>query len=191
MMDLFYHRFFQTAWLAFWACWFVLARRVRKNKKAEPELERIIHVGLFWFGFALIALPLFHYGVLGWKVLPGGYVQFWFGAGILLVGLGFAVWARLQIGAYWSGNVTLKECHRLIRTGPYALVRHPIYTGILSAFLGTAVALGEVRGFVAFVLLTVLHLFKSRKEERFMEQEFGEEYVQYRKEVPALVPFVF
>lgn len=188
-MRVFYHRFFQFAWVAFWLYWLIQSCRVKRTKQAESRFGRIIHGALFCFAFVLLALPFFHRGLLGRELLPGVFIRFWVGAGILIAGLAFAVWARFHIGSNWSGNVTLKEGHRLIRTGPYALVRHPIYTGILLGFLGTAMAQGEVRSFVGFIIFLVIHLFKLRKEERWMEQEFGEEYVQYREQVPALMPF--
>ena len=105
-------------------------------------------------------------------------------------GIAFAVWARQYLGRNWSGTVTVKQDHELIRTGPYRLVRHPIYTGLLLAILGTAVAFGEWRGLLAFALLTGSLLLKLRVEERFMSESFPEPYARYRAEVPALIPCI-
>ena len=93
-------------------------------------------------------------------------------------------------GGNWSGTVTVKEDHELIRTGPYGIVRHPIYTGLLFAILGSTVAFGEWRGLLAFGLLTIAFLFKLRREERFMSESFPNDYARYRVEVPALIPFI-
>jgi protein-S-isoprenylcysteine O-methyltransferase Ste14 len=84
----------------------------------------------------------------------------------------------------------VKEDHALIRTGPYSRLRHPIYTGLLLAFLGTAMIVGEVRAFLAFVLLLISFAIKSQAEEARMRETFPE-YEQYRRETPALIPYVF
>jgi protein-S-isoprenylcysteine O-methyltransferase Ste14 len=185
-----HHWLFQTVWAAFWVYWWVVSRRVEKTKRVQSGFARLLYLVLVYFGFALMAVPAFHAGLLGQRLLPATETGFFAGALLLLVGLGFAVWARVHLGRYWSGTITLKEGHRLIRSGPYALVRHPIYTGILCAVLGTAIAQGEVRSALAFTGLAMLHHFKSRREERWLEEEFGEEYRQYHENVPALVPFL-
>jgi protein-S-isoprenylcysteine O-methyltransferase Ste14 len=111
---------------------------------------------------------------------------------ILLVaaGLLFAIWARVTLGRNWSGSVTVKEGHTLIRTGPYARIRHPIYTGILLAFVGTALAIGEWRGILAFLLVLLALIIKSCTEEDRMRATFPD-YDDYRRKTAALVPFVF
>jgi protein-S-isoprenylcysteine O-methyltransferase Ste14 len=115
---------------------------------------------------------------------------YWLGLIMLAAGIAFAVWARHDLGRNWSGTVTVKQNHELIRSGPYRLVRHPIYTGLLLAILGTAIAFGEWRGLLAFGLLTGSLLLKLRIEERFMSESFPKEYARYRAEVPALIPFI-
>jgi protein-S-isoprenylcysteine O-methyltransferase Ste14 len=109
---------------------------------------------------------------------------------IMFLGLGFTVWARVHLGQYWSGRVSIKVDHRLTQTGPYRLVRHPIYTGILVGFIGTTVVIGEVRACLAIVLILVSILLKIRTEDRFRLEEFGSTYLQYKKRVKALIPFV-
>jgi protein-S-isoprenylcysteine O-methyltransferase Ste14 len=109
---------------------------------------------------------------------------------MLATGLALAVWARRHLGRNWSGIVTVKQDHELIRSGPYGLVRHPIYTGLLLAILGTAGAIGEWRGLFAFALITVGFVLKFKMEERFMSETFGEQYARYRAEVRSLIPFV-
>ena len=93
-----------------------------------------------------------------------------------------------HLGRNWSGTVTVKENHELIRSGPYAIVRHPIYTGLLLAVLGTAIVFGEWRGLLAFCFLTIALLLKLQREERFMEESFPDTYPSYRAQVPALIP---
>ena len=108
----------------------------------------------------------------------------------MVVGLLFAVWARVYLGGNWSSEVTIKQDHELITTGPYALVRHPIYTGILGGMLGTAIALSEVRGFIAFALIFLMFWFKLRMEEQWMRSQFGETYANYARKTAALVPYL-
>ena len=107
---------------------------------------------------------------------------------MLFLGLAFAVWARRHIGSNWSGTVTVKENHALVRTGPYRWVRHPIYTGLLTAILGTAICRGELRGVWGLALCTLAFVDQAAHEERWMREAFGEEYDRYRAEVPASRP---
>jgi protein-S-isoprenylcysteine O-methyltransferase Ste14 len=101
-----------------------------------------------------------------------------------------AVWARVFLGANWSATVTIKQDHEIIRNGPYALVRHPIYSGFLLGMLGTAIAIGEVRGLIAWGLAFLGWWLKLQTEERFLLEQFGTQYLKYRKETKALIPFV-
>ena len=118
-----------------------------------------------------------------------GPVAVWVAALVTATGLAFTAWARVHLGRNWSGTVTIKQDHELILTGPYALVRHPIYTGLLFAFIGTGFARGDWRGVVAIVLAWAALSWKLRIEERWMSKQFGERYQDYKRRVPALVPF--
>jgi protein-S-isoprenylcysteine O-methyltransferase Ste14 len=102
-----------------------------------------------------------------------------------------AVWAREHLCRNWSSSVSINQDHELITTGPYAVVRHPIYTGILAGFLGLAIAVSEVRGFVVFVLIFLGFWAKLRMEEQWMRSQFGETYAQYVRRSAALVPYLF
>jgi protein-S-isoprenylcysteine O-methyltransferase Ste14 len=177
-------------WLAWLAYWFVAARNVKATRRRESHASRLGHVLLSVLAAALLACrgqPL-HW--LDERFLPDTVVAYWLGLLMVVAGLAFAVWARHDLGRNWSGTVTVKEDHEFVRTGPYRFVRHPIYSGMLLAILGTAIAFGEWRGLVAFGLLTVSLLFKLRMEERFMEETFPDAYPRYRAEVPALIPFL-
>ena len=83
----------------------------------------------------------------------------------------------------------MKQDHSLTRSGPYGFARHPIYTGLLTAILGSAIAQAEWRGFVALALITLSFLRKIVIEERFLTAQFGAAYARYRAEVPALIPW--
>ena len=109
---------------------------------------------------------------------------------LLATGLGFTVWARRHLGRNWSASVVVKEGHALVRTGPYRHVRHPIYSGILLAFLGTVVTIGEWRGLAALLLAGVAFAVKSRAEEGRMRETFPE-YAEYARGTAAMVPYVY
>jgi protein-S-isoprenylcysteine O-methyltransferase Ste14 len=113
-------------------------------------------------------------------------------AGTIMVagGLGFAVWARRHLGRNWSGWVEVKKDHALVRTGPYRLVRHPIYCGLLFALAGTALAIGEWRGVPALVFAVLGFLVTIRAEEAQMRRLFPE-YERYRRQTAALIPFLW
>jgi len=126
--------------------------------------------------------------ILSARFLPRTPAGFWIAVALVVSGLMFTVAARLHLGGNWSGTVTVKQDHTLIRSGPYRYVRHPIYTGILLAMLGSAIAGAEWRGMLAVLLTAVAFLIKIRTEERFMLDQFGAEYARYQHEVAALIP---
>jgi protein-S-isoprenylcysteine O-methyltransferase Ste14 len=124
------------------------------------------------------------------RFIPVGPIFPAVGTILLAVGLGFAVWARRHLGRNWSVQVVVKEDHTLIRTGPYRYVRHPIYTGILLAMLGMAIAIGEWRVLLGFGFMLLSFMIKSRQEERRMRETFSE-YAEYQRQTAALIPYVF
>jgi protein-S-isoprenylcysteine O-methyltransferase Ste14 len=130
-------------------------------------------------------------GVLFERFLPWSYATYWSGTALLALGLAFSVWARVYLGRNWSGTVTVKLDHELIRGGPYARVRHPIYTGLLLAFIGTAIVRAEWRGVLAVLIVFVALWRKLRLEERWMIETFGDQYRRYRERTAALIPFLF
>lgn len=183
----FYQWYFPVLWWSWVAYWAVSSFGVRPAKRAAPPAERMRYAFEVLVAVVLISAGGRRWGWLGTWVLPPSLALFYIGAVVATAGLLFSVWARVHLGEYWSGNVTLKEGHRLIRTGPYALVRHPIYTGILLGMLGSAVALDQIRGYLAVVILTISFIRKYRKEEAWLTEEFGEEYLRYKREVRALI----
>ena len=113
------------------------------------------------------------------------------GMAITMGGVSFAIWARFTLGANWSGIITIKEGHTLVRRGPYHFVRHPIYTGILIGLVGTALTRGTVHSILALPVCAFGFWLKSVTEEQFMLQQFGQEYLNYQRKVRGLVPFWF
>lgn len=177
-------------WLAWLACWIIAARNVKPTRRRESLASRLVSVILTALAVALLAFRGHRPFWLHARFVPQTMVTYWLGLVMVLLGLAFAIWARVHLGRNWSGTVTVKENHELIRSGPYGIVRHPIYTGLLFAILGTAVAFGEWRGLLAFGFLTAAFLFKLRREECFMGESFPSDYPRYRAEVPALIPFI-
>jgi len=116
------------------------------------------------------------------------YATVWPIVGLIALGFLFAWWARIWLGTLWSGQVTKKENHRVVDTGPYALVRHPIYTGILVAVYATAALKGTVLGLAGAAIITLGIWMKARLEEGWLGQELGPAYADYRRRVPMLVP---
>jgi protein-S-isoprenylcysteine O-methyltransferase Ste14 len=110
------------------------------------------------------------------------------GVTLTAAGVALAIWARVFLGGNWSGSVTVKVGHELIRGGPYRFVRHPIYTGFLTAMLGTAVVRGEVRGVLAFAMLFAGFWLKLGMEEGFMRKTFGAQYDEYARTTGVLLP---
>jgi protein-S-isoprenylcysteine O-methyltransferase Ste14 len=107
---------------------------------------------------------------------------------LTMAGCGFAAWARLALGSNWSGTATIKENHELVVKGPYRLARHPIYSGILIACLGTTLAIGEWRCIVGLIVVSLGLALKVTQEERLMVATFPEAYPLYRRRVKALIP---
>jgi len=177
-------------WLAWLAYWIIAARNVKPTRRREPLVSRLTTIVLTALAAVLLALRGQKLTWLHARFLPQTMIAYWLGLLMVVLGLAFAVWARAHLGRNWSGTVTVKEDHELIRTGPYGMVRHPIYAGLLFAILGSTVAFGEWRGLLAFGLLTIAFLFKLRREERFMSESFPNDYARYRVEVPALIPFI-
>lgn len=105
-------------------------------------------------------------------------------------GLAFCLWARATLGRNWSGIVTVKEDHELMVRGPYALVRHPIYTGLLAMFVATALVYGHIGGIVAVALVFVSFWIKLNDEEKVMLKQFPDQYPAYQQRVKRIIPFV-
>ncbi len=143
----------------------------------------------------IAALLLFDNGLnigpLNRRFLPYSDLGQYTGLILTAAGITFAIWARLYLGSNWSAAVTVKESHMLVRTGPYSIVRHPIYTGFLLAAFGTAVAVGQYRGLLATAAAAFAWQTKLLIEERFMTEQFGSEYEAYKRDVKALIPFVW
>lgn len=175
-------------WILFGLYWLVSALKLKKIKRRETWGQRFRYVLPLVAAFYLLARPEAHYGWLGSRFVPASPAVEWIGVLLTAGGVGVALWARWHLGANWSGVVTLKEGHELIRTGPYRAIRHPIYTGILLGILGTAIAMGEVRGLLALAIAWLSFYIKARREESFLTQEFGETFEAHAKQTGMFLP---
>jgi protein-S-isoprenylcysteine O-methyltransferase Ste14 len=176
------------AWIAWAGLWVILSRGVKPAVRHETTTSRLLHIVPLLIGALLLGGSPYFPPFLNAHPLPRAAWMAPTGAALVAAGMAFTIWARLTLGGNWSGTVTLKHSHELIRTGPYALARHPIYTGLLTALAGTALAIDAWRAVAAFVIIALSFLRKMRTEESFMQSEFGATYTTYRATVPALVP---
>jgi len=181
-----------ACWVVFIVVW-VIAARSAKRTAAQPGGQVVYRI--FWLaGFALlfmgrprrrsirpIANPLIHVGS------TVAVVAF----AVTIAGLLLAFWARATLGGNWSGNITLKEDHTLVQTGPYRTIRHPIYTAILLMFLGSALAYGTLGAIVGVPLCAYGFVLKAHQEEALMQKTFPDAYPAYRDRTKMLLPGVF
>lgn len=187
----FYDLCFPMLWIAFFVYWQIRAANTKTTKRLEPAASRILRVIVFLVVLALLSPLRIPVPWLYQHLWPVGLWPFWVGVAVNVAGLLFAVWAREHLGRNWSRSVTIKQDHELITTGPYASIRHPIYTGILTGFLGTAIAMTQVRGAIVLGLVFLIFWAKLRLEENWMRSQFGESYIDYTHHTAALVPFLF
>ena len=174
-------------WLGWLIFWVLAARRTATNRRMETLLTRASYRLALVLGAFLMA---FHMPFpLNSTVLTPSPLSLGTGVALTALGLAFAVWARVHLGIYWSGRITLKVDHRVIQSGPYACVRHPIYSGMILALLGTTITLGTLRACVGFVLMFISFVRKLQIEEVWLRSHFGAEYERYQKRVRALFPY--
>lgn len=175
-------------WYAFLIAWLIGALRVKPTKAAEPLTTRLFTGLALGAAFVLLFNQSWAFGVLRNRMWPMRPAIEWTGIALTSAGAAIAIWARIILGANWSAKVTLKVGHELIRSGPYAYVRHPIYSGLLLAMIGTALEIGEWRGLPPILLVAIAHSLKAGREEQLLTKEFGDQYLEYRRRTGSLVP---
>ena len=175
---------FAIGWAAFWIYWLVAAFSMKRGRVAWSRELRIRAL------IAVAAILLIRFGAFRDHGLNTDPWRAGLGLVLFAVGLGFAIWARVHIGRNWGTPMTQKEDPELVTSGPYHLVRHPIYSGILVAGVGTAVALSWL-WLTAVVLAGIYFLYSATVEERFMTEQFPDSYPVYRRSTKMLVPFIF
>lgn len=175
-------------WLLWLGYWWWSSRDTKQTMRSETVRSRMIYVAPLLAAGYLLSLRRLPFSGTSVQLFEPGAAALLAEVALVAGGLGFAVWARRHLGRNWSGTVTTKTDHELVRTGPYRFVRHPIYTGIVLAVVGMAIGTGTWTGGCAVVLVTAAFLRKLRLEEQFMTDQFGEQYERYRQQVPALFP---
>ena len=173
-------------WLVSWVVASFWSGHTKKNVMTSDALKYrfLIYLGAILFlpltGKVLGEQPLWQFGGTGIYLLTC----------LVLAGISFTWWARIHLGRFWSNSITQKEGHKVIDTGPYGLVRHPIYTGLIAGMLVTGIAVGTVTAMLGAVLISLGMALKARMEEGFLTAELGEDaYGSYCRRVPMLIPF--
>ena len=184
------YQFINVLWIFFWAVWLAAAFFVKRATRRRRSPIRLVYIALalsaFWFFGNHTRNP-----ILRNQLIPNTPAIAYTGALLTAAGIAFAFIARFFLGRNWDGRVVIKQDHTLILTGPYAFVRHPIYSGLLLAILGTAIAYGQLGYFAAAVVVTFALWLKSRLEERLMIEQFSTQYSDYRSRVKAFIPFMW
>jgi protein-S-isoprenylcysteine O-methyltransferase Ste14 len=172
-----------VAWIGWVVSWFAASFWTNRTVKRVALRDEFVPRVLIPIGAILIAVGADYdttlTGAAGWTAF-----------GMLIAGLAFAWWGRLYIGRLWSARITRAEGHRVVMTGPYALVRHPIYAGVIVAIIATALVQWRWQAIIGAVLIAVSFWLRARLEERFLREELGREaYDVYSRRVPMLIPF--
>jgi protein-S-isoprenylcysteine O-methyltransferase Ste14 len=171
-------------WLGSWLLAAGLSKRTVVNESAGGLLTYSVFI---WIG-AIVWLRSSRIPPLDRPLLPHLAWLSWFGVAIAALGFATTGWARLHLGKLWSANVTLKEGHTIVRTGPYGLVRHPIYTGLLFALIGSVLVWNNLGVLLGVALMIVGGSLKIRQEENLLLEHFGNAYREYQRDVPPIIP---
>lgn len=172
-------------WISFIVYWGIAAKNSAPAKSAESAASRRLHQRLMNGAILLLFLPI---PGLRWRLLPAALLVTLAGFAVHAASILLAVWARRNLGRNWSGAVMVKVDHQLIRSGPYRLVRHPIYSAMLGMCVGTALVSGEAHALLGVITLAFAYGRKIRLEEQRLGEAFGAEYDKYRKDTWALIP---
>jgi len=178
-------------WMPVFLLWAITSSASKRTVQSRSEGEAHAAIWVVWIAWFLLFGHGFRRPPLAAHFIDVTPTTVGIGLTLTAVGLAFCVWARVCIGRNWSARIELKQGHQLVRKGPYAIVRHPIYSGFMLATLGTALAFAEWSGLLAFALIVVAWGYKARLEESAMIEQFGSEYEEYRRRVKALIPFVW
>jgi protein-S-isoprenylcysteine O-methyltransferase Ste14 len=176
------------AWLVFLGYWLIARFSVNRMERPEPGGTLVVRILIMAGAYWLLFRQDPQFGVLNNRFTPYDVRIVLVGVLLTWSGVAFAIWARYHLGKFWSATVALRQGHRLIRSGPYANIRHPIYTGMLTAVLGTALAVGRYRALIAFVVILAGFIAKSRQEEKLLDAQFGEAFEEHRRRTGFFLP---
>ena len=189
---LMYLQLIAAIWIIFMAFVYVpsLLFRAPVEQISFRYVQRSIIIAIIII-ILIIILTRYESNTLILRIIPDSPLAGITGIVLTIAGLGFSAWARLHLGKYWSSLVMVRIGHRIIRTGPYRIVRNPMYTGLLIAFVGAAIAIGELLAFVALGIGIAVVWVKIKAEEEILLEKFGEEYLQYKRDVrAAIIPWI-
>ena len=175
-------------WEILGVIWLLGLAFTKRTVRRQPSGALLFHMALALIGISLLGSHWFDHSWLATRFLPQSSLFEIAGLVLTIAGCAFAAWARITLGGNWSSHATVKAGHELIVTGPYALTRHPIYTGLITAALGTGFAAGEVRCILGMVIIVLALAIKMSQEEKLMMQTFPDVYPRYRQRVKALIP---
>jgi protein-S-isoprenylcysteine O-methyltransferase Ste14 len=182
---------FALSWGVLVVVWIAGAFSTKSTARSASYASRLVLFGPLLTVWLLVNAHVISPSVLVIRPLPDNPAIQLLGLALTVLGCLFAVWARFTLGSNWSGLPTVRRGHELIVKGPYKLVRHPIYTGILLALAGSAIANGASGWMMAWFLVLVSYAVKIRQEEKLMMETFPQDYPAYRRRVKALIPGVF
>ena len=178
----------EVPWIIFAAYWAVSALKTRRTIRSESFVSRLSLSFMTAAAFILIFSGRIHSGFLYRHVFPPSDLLAVAAVVLTWSGIAIAIWARWHLGENWSGRITLKENHELIRTGPYVFFRHPIYSGLDLAALGGVLAVNRWRAVAGFVLILVTFWIKAKKEERLLATQFGPAFEEHCRHTGFLLP---
>jgi protein-S-isoprenylcysteine O-methyltransferase Ste14 len=178
----------EVPWIVFVAYWALGALKTRRTERKESFASRYGILLLEIAGFALLFLDEAEIGVLGHRVVPRTYGLAVTGVVLTWSGIALALWARWHLGQYWSARITIKEDHKLIRTGPYARLRHPIYSGLDLAAFGSALAIDQWRCVAGVGLIVLGYWIKAQREEAMLTAQFGADFQEHQRHTGFLLP---
>jgi len=181
-------RILEWTWIAFGLYWLIAARRVKAARTTESPVYRLFRILLLTITFTLLFAKWTAIGFLDRSFLPQKQSVAYIGFALSLAGLAIAVWARMSLGQYWSDKIVLKVDHRLVRSGPYARMRHPIYSGVLLGVAGSALVVDQWRGVLAFVLLLTNYWVKAKREDKILAGAFAEDFAEHRRRAGFMSP---
>jgi protein-S-isoprenylcysteine O-methyltransferase Ste14 len=171
--------------------WLIAARRVKAARTAESPAYRVFRLLLLTITFTLLFAKWTAIGFLGRSFLPPKQSVAYIGFALSLAGLAIAVWARMSLGQYWSDKIVLKVDHQLVRSGPYARMRHPIYSGVLLGVAGSALLVDEWRSVLAFLLLLINYTVKAKREDKILTEAFPIDSADHKRSAGFLLPRFF
>jgi protein-S-isoprenylcysteine O-methyltransferase Ste14 len=175
-------------WIVFVIYWIIGAMKTRVTRDKEPFTSRSAVLLIEILGYLLVFSGSTGIGILATRFIPRTMTSAVLGVVFTWTGIGLAVWARFHLAEYWSARITIKEDHQLIRTGPYSHLRHPIYSGLILATIGTALVIDEWRCVLGVCLVMVGYCFKASREETMLARQFGDAFREHQKHAGFLIP---